>query len=1389
MKRIVLSLFAALALLLPSFTVAQTSVVDTILVGDTTDMTLGSNLPFTSFSGSYTQQLVLGNELNGAILITGLDLYCGNSGIMGRPCTVYLANTFCQRLNSLVPFGALFQLVATDTLGTDDGWNHIEFDEPFYYTGFGNLVVAFDCPYAMSGAAFYSESTQNISRYFNNRLEYLLPTSSTSGTPYRNIMRFHTRAVEVPADSCPVPELTVESIGDSAVTVASGSWGTASGGWTVECIADGDTEWHTGDLMGGISSCTIEGLNPNTHYTFRCINLCNDTTIISYKHILTSCTPTATPIAEDFDASWSVPDCWHAAPGSAGNTPNIVSTYSHSAPQSVRLQGGSLVLPLLDTPTDSLELAFWAKNGTGNSSLNLYVGVVVDPLDFTTFVPVDTIAVSRYDNWVPVVVRFDRLPAIPGRLAIVTANSSITYMYIDDVEVNRIVPCPTIMTVGSDHITDTAAVIRWFDTFAISYDVAYGPAGFAIDSSHIVYNIHTDSLLLSGLDPYTSYDVYVRSLCGNVYTNWSPVHTFRTLCSLIDTLPYREDFDSYTGNPQASALPCWGGHVGMNTVVINIPGGSHSGNRALRWEFSNYESVVNQYAVLPAINTAALPLNTLQLSFWAKNTENIYHMYDVARMVVGVMNDPAEDSTFSPVDTLTIVGDDWHRYDVPLSGYRGTGKYVVVRTCPGVENLNNGWIAMMDDIALELAPECTNVTGVRVTTLTATSTTVQWDSQSDAVWQTYIDTLADAVPETDTTHLTSPTTTFDGLATGTPYYVWVRSICTIKNDTAEWEGPLQVVPGVWNMRANKNDTLTMCGVTLYDNGGHDAIFSTQHSTLVIHPDRPGHLVSVSGMCNIGTSSSFVIYDGVGTSGPVLWTKAVNTGQFAFNFGPVISETGSVTLYFEADFMENRDGFEFNVSCIPDTCIIHQLQLDTAVAPSDTTLALAWRCNGSSHYEVEYGPVGFTPGNGTSLATDSSSLIITGLSSLDRREVYVRSICGIGDTGNWARGIFATEPCNDAVFRDNFDTNMAYSPAGSMPIGYNGYYSYVQTLVAPAHLAGLEEGITAMAFRPTNHQEGDHLKNVSVWLANVADTALNDGFLVPDNEHYFVKVVDSANFCHTATSDWQTIHFDRPFRWDGQRRLLVAVLSQDSGEGMPVSYAGHYRYNDLINSIYRSYQVVGYFPIDIDSAHTYTSPYYVAYGSFITGDLRLFTNTCDMPVCNAPVIETVSGTQESITLTWHGEGSSYQLFISPDTPGAGMVSVDSNSYTFSGLSPSITYQISLRQDCSADSLGYSSWAVTHFTTSSTGGIADTPFDSLHAPLVYPNPATSKATIQSHYPLAFATLTDMTGRHTTMVPVSIGNDTYTLSLAGLPQGAYFLTLTTDDGHQHTLKLVKK
>ncbi|SFT79282.1 Por secretion system C-terminal sorting domain-containing protein [Lishizhenia tianjinensis] len=73
---------------------------------------------------------------------------------------------------------------------------------------------------------------------------------------------------------------------------------------------------------------------------------------------------------------------------------------------------------------------------------------------------------------------------------------------------------------------------------------------------------------------------------------------------------------------------------------------------------------------------------------------------------------------------------------------------------------------------------------------------------------------------------------------------------------------------------------------------------------------------------------------------------------------------------------------------------------TVVNGTTSSVELSWDYFGVANggYIVEYGPVGFTPGSGTSSSvTTVEEINITGMPADELYEVYVRAICGAGDT--------------------------------------------------------------------------------------------------------------------------------------------------------------------------------------------------------------------------------------------------------------------------------------------------------------------------------------------------------------------------------------------------------
>ena len=74
-------------------------------------------------------------------------------------------------------------------------------------------------------------------------------------------------------------------------------------------------------------------------------------------------------------------------------------------------------------------------------------------------------------------------------------------------------------------------------------------------------------------------------------------------------------------------------------------------------------------------------------------------------------------------------------------------------------------------------------------------------------------------------------------------------------------------------------------------------------------------------------------------------------------------------------------------------------------------------------------------------------------------------------------------------------------------------------------------------------------------------------------------------------------------------------------------------------------------------------------------------------------------------------------------------------------------------------------------------------------IFPNPTSGKVTVTSPEPLVAATLTDLMGRCEEVRLIPKGSIQYSIDFTSRPQGVYLLKLTTADGRQHTLKLLKQ
>ena len=93
----------------------------------------------------------------------------------------------------------------------------------------------------------------------------------------------------------------------------------------------------------------------------------------------------------------------------------------------------------------------------------------------------------------------------------------------------------------------SSATITWRTSQAPAYKIEYGPHGFSLGTGDTAIT-NTRSITLTGLQPSTSYDVYVTALCNSAQST-STLFTFRTTTGQpAANIPYRCAFADSTEN-------------------------------------------------------------------------------------------------------------------------------------------------------------------------------------------------------------------------------------------------------------------------------------------------------------------------------------------------------------------------------------------------------------------------------------------------------------------------------------------------------------------------------------------------------------------------------------------------------------------------------------------------------------------------------------------------------------------------------------------------------------------------------------------------------------------------------------------------------------------------
>ncbi len=216
--------------------------------------------------------------------------------------------------------------------------------------------------------------------------------------------------------------------------------------------------------------------------------------------------------------------------------------------------------------------------------------------------------------------------------------------------------------------------------------------GLLVDANHAV------SHFTSGSSATISSGVWPTN--GRYYT------FTRSACDCIVSLPYTEDFESY-GTGTTAFPSCWTriGSTADSPYIYSTTSYGHNNSYGLYF----YAALGGYcYAVMPPVSNS---IDSLQVTFWSRQFSTSYN----CSMVVGVMTNPNDISTFVALDTVHPNTTTYEQFDVSLSSYTGTGSYIAFSSIPASGSYN---YLMLDDVDVHSANVVTSDTLVIHDTIT-----------------------------------------------------------------------------------------------------------------------------------------------------------------------------------------------------------------------------------------------------------------------------------------------------------------------------------------------------------------------------------------------------------------------------------------------------------------------------------------------------------------------------------------------------------------------------------------------------------------------------------------------------------------------------------------------
>ncbi len=889
-----------------------------------------------------------------------------------------------------------------------------------------------------------------------------------------------------PQPNCAAPNNVAVSDVTSASALVSWASNAEIASWDVEYGPVGFVEGNGTMINSTTLNATIPALTPETVYEVYVRGNCaigGVSDVFGPIRFETLCGAVAAPFTESFLSYTNLGKCWGGDQNQwyfnkdAGydaesvNDRNVLDNtgYAWVDDSSIGVLSDPRVLitPLVDVAAlsvPSVQFSVFSKN-TIDAIYNTLVVELYDGAAWNTVLELAenthvwrdvVVDLSAYTVTGPIQLRFTVVPNVSN-------ESFYNDILIDEIKVDEMPSCINPYALEVTNVRGRSASLSWeVSGDETNWELQYGEIGFS-PSSAIAEFVTSPSYELTNLQPETTYELYVRSVCaiGDNSDFVGPI-TFRTACDALET-PFAEDFSSRYGRPSCWEEKGWSdiweyGEVYDAFTSRYVPDRTLGGGSY--YAYFRSDLVFKNALYTPFVNVSTLTTPSVQFSLYSTVSE--------AKEALTV--EFFDGATWHTLHTLETPIQGWQDYYYDVSSYTITGD-VQVRFVPkAFEGASFDYFVLVDDVKVQELVDCATPRSVSVADVTDATASVVWESQEAPTTLQIEYGKAGFTLGTGTVLLTGENGVFEltALEPITEYEVYVRTACG-NGVFSEYSLPVTFTTLCGAFAAPFEQSFENYGLPICWEAQREAAFSygsyydsekdryVQDRTLGQHTryvwqdvnsetsDLYTPFVDVSALTTpaiqFSLYSAFMqndLYKTVevsffdGSDWKSLLTLSDKTEgwrDYAFDISSY-AITGPVQVRFE--FSYDKNGYTNHAILLDEVRIT---ELPSCMPPQAITVEniggyslLSWEAlSGETSWEVEYGRVGFIPGTGTKVvATTNQDFQISNLSSMTTYDVYLKADCGSGDYSDYSAVVSFETACliDEAPYEENFGFSFA-----------------------------------------------------------------------------------------------------------------------------------------------------------------------------------------------------------------------------------------------------------------------------------------------------------------------------------------------------------------------------